>query len=552
MPWIATEDLTVRQEAVGAVGLQIYNGLDCCVTFEVMNSLEADLGVVPHRANVELIYGFERALQAVSFAMQRRGVRVDLAWRGIARNELQQEMALHNERFQQLAEAVWGIPTDDKGKRLNKKEPDKLDKRALNADSPKQLCAFFYEALNLPTQYKFDKGKKRVSADREALEKIMEFPAGAIFAKYIVLLRDYKKKIDVLTKAIDKDQRMRCSYNVAGTETGRWSSSANPFGTGDNLQNWTKKMRRCVVADNGKKFVSIDLAQAESFITGGLGYRDGGKTDKARSYLDACRSGDLHTSVAKDVWPELGWTGNIKADKAIAEQPFYQHHTYRDMCKRLGHGSNYYGKPFQMSKQTKIEETTVTAFQLKYFRNFSGIPAYHRKTAIRLQTDFFVTTALGRCRYFFGRPDDDATLRKAIAFDPQSTVGDTLNLGMYRVWYNLELKQQKIELLLQVHDNIVFQVDDDPDDPENDSKQNAIIEQALAYLDVPLTYADEVVHIGADVEVGWNWMPAKAAKGKGVLGKQNPDGLIGWKGAEGDARRRTSDPDATGLDRGLL
>lgn len=551
MPWIATEDLTERA-GDNMHSLQVYNGLDCCVTFEVHDSMLRDLEVVPHRENVELIYGFERALQAPSFAMTRRGVRVDLRWRGIAREELRKEMGAHNERFQRLAEAVWGIPMDPTGRKpLNKrdpKDPDKMHKWALNPDSPKQLCEFFYEALNVPAQYKFDKGKRRVSADREALEKIQEFPYAAVFARYIILIRDLKKKIDVLSKAIDSDGRLRCSYNVAGTETGRWSSSSNPFGTGDNLQNWTKKMRRCVVADAGKKLVSIDLAQAESFVTGGLGYRDGGRTEKARSYLDACRSGDLHTSVVRDVWEGLGWTGEPKADKALAETPFYMHHTYRDTAKRLGHGSNYYGKPFQMSKQTKIAESAVSEFQLKYFRKFSGIQAYHRKTSHRLQMDFFITTALGRCRYFFGRPDDDATLRKAIAFDPQSTVGDALNLGLWRCWYYLEHQEGLIEMLLQVHDNIVFQVADDPNDPENEARQNAIIKRALGYLHVPLIYGDEIVEIGADVEVGWNWMPAKAAKGKGILAEKNPDGLIGWNEGTSDERRRTSDPDASGLD----
>src|SRR5262245_20740338 len=130
---------------------------------------------------------------------------------------------------------------------------------------------------------------------------------------------------------------MRCSYNVAGTETGRWSSSEDPFGDGDNLQNWTKKMRRCVVADEGYKIFSIDYSQAESFVVGGCAVRDG----RDKNYLEMCRSGDLHTAVCKEVWPNLGWTGDMGKDREIAEQPFYFALSYRDTEKRFGHGTNY-------------------------------------------------------------------------------------------------------------------------------------------------------------------------------------------------------------------
>jgi DNA polymerase I-like protein with 3'-5' exonuclease and polymerase domains len=534
MPWIDSGTIGRGKELDEMTALQVYNGLDCAVTFEVWESLTNDLETAEHSDNAKLIYSFERAMQAPSFVMSRRGVLVDKMWRGIVRSELLNELRLHFWRFQKLAEAVWGIPFAGK-KPLN---IDEETKRAfsLNYNSPNQLKEFFYETLGIEPHYSYTKGNAKISVNREALEVLLNYRFAAPFARYIILMRDLKKKIDVLSKAISLDGRMRCSYNVAGTETGRWSSSQDPFGSGDNLQNWTKKMRRCIVADPGKKLWSIDLSQAESFVTGGLAYRDG----RDRSYLDACRSGDLHTGVTKEIWPDLPWTGDRERDKAIAESPFYHALSYRDTSKRLGHGSNYYGKPPGMAKQTKVDKESVATFQLKYFRKFKGIKAYHNMQANRLQMDFFVRTSLGRVRHFFGRPDDDSTLRKAIAFDPQSTVGDLLNLALWRVWNELDAwgpSNGPLELLLQVHDNIVFQL---PDDPSSE----AIVQRVLSLLEVPLRYSDETVIIPADVETGWNWAPQK-------VDKKNADGLIAWKGPGTDARKRISVPNTAGLDRVL-
>ena len=533
MPWIDSGTISRGKELDEMTAIQVYNGLDCCVTYEIWESLYADLAVVEHNANAELVYQFERGMQAPSFVMSRRGVLVDRMWREVVRAELESELRTHDSRFQRLAEAVWGIPTNGK-KPLNVHVGGSA--YALNHNSSQQLKEFFYGALNVEAIYTYDKGQAKITVNREALEKLQEFRRAAPFARYIILMRDLGKKIDVLTKRLSADGRMRCSYNVAGTETGRWSSSQDPFGSGDNLQNWTKRMRRCIVADPGKKLYSVDLAQAESFITGGCAYRDG----RDKSYLTACRSGDLHTSVAKEIWPDLGWTGERDRDKDIAEQPFYHSLSYRDTTKRLGHGSNYYGKAPHLSKQTKIDKDSVTTFQLKYFRRFPGIKAYQNMQANRLQMDFKVTTALGRCRYFFGRPDDEASLRKAIAFEPQSTVGDYLNLGLWRVWHELDAwgpSQGPIELLLQVHDNIVFQIDDDPE------LEAWVLPRVLDLLKIEVKYKDETIVIPADVESGWNWAPVK-------VDKKNSDGLYPWTGPGCDKRTRQSTPsDTIELDR---
>ncbi|MGH7239436.1 MAG: hypothetical protein ACREHG_05135, partial [Candidatus Saccharimonadales bacterium] len=101
-----------------------------------------------------------------------------------------------------------------------------------------------------------------------------------------------------------------------------------------NLQNITEELRHIFIADKGYKLVGIDAEQSDSRM---VGYMCGLLFDDW-TYLDACESGDLHTFVARLTWPDLGWNGNIKKDRKIADRRFYRHFSYRDTCKRLGHG----------------------------------------------------------------------------------------------------------------------------------------------------------------------------------------------------------------------
>lgn len=204
MPVILTDELPENTYIPNAEW--IYNGLDCAVTFEVWQQLQTLFDSEPET------YVFERALQAPALEMMLRGFRVNdfERQRGIA--DLTAELDKLNTVLQSYAFAVWGKP--------------------LNPRSTKQLQEFFYGKMRLPEQMKNDKGTRRVSTDREALEKLeVYFHAMPIIAT-ILAIRDRAKRLSVLQTEIDADMRMRTSYNIAGTETGRWSSSSNAFGTG--------------------------------------------------------------------------------------------------------------------------------------------------------------------------------------------------------------------------------------------------------------------------------------------------------------------------------
>jgi DNA polymerase-1 len=487
MPIIATHEMLEGQ--VHQYNDQIYNGLDCLITHEVLGALRIA------RPEPSTIYSFERALQAPVLEMMLRGFLIDEYERRKGMEMLTLRIAHLQKNLDRLAYAVWDKP--------------------LNPRSPKQLLSFFYGTLCLPEVYKFDKGVKKLSTDREALEKLDAYYLARPFISHILAIRDASKRLSVLETEIDPDGRMRTSYNIAGTETGRFSSSANAFGTGTNLQNITAELRKMFIADPGWKLCGIDLEQAESREVGWLS----GTLFNSWEYLDACYAGDLHTFVCKMAWPQLPWPGDAKGDRALADEPFYRHLSRRDLAKKLGHGSNYYGAPPTMARHAKIPVKIAEEFQAAYFTKFPGIPAWHKWVARQLQTTHRITTVFGRERDFFGRAWDDATLREAIAFSPQSATADRMNLIMLRLWRHLG---SRIRLLAQVHDAVYFLFHESDNEAE-------VIEKALALYDIEITHEGRKLIVPGEAKTGWNWGNFDPTK--------NPDGLKKFKNQ--DTRIRT-------------
>jgi hypothetical protein len=80
-----------------------------------------------------------------------------------------------------------------------------------------------------------------------------------------------------------------------------------------------------------------------------------------KDYINAVESSDLHTEVAKMVWPNMGWTEDQEQNRALAEQPYFGNFSYRDVCKRAGHGTNYGASANTVARHTKIKVAQATA-----------------------------------------------------------------------------------------------------------------------------------------------------------------------------------------------
>jgi len=443
----------------------LYNAKDCCITHEVNTGLNPRID-----ANRERIYRFEMAQQAVAWAMTSRGTKIDLNARDSALHELGQERSRMNNYINELAQMMWG--------------------RGLNPKSPPQMQEFFYGFLKLPTQYRQDAGRKVPTTNIDALETFRAYHYIQPVVNAILASGDLHGQIKVLAAGVDDDGRFRSSFNVGGAETGRWSSSKNPAGRGSNNQNVTPRARHIFIADPGEILVGPDLEQAESRAVAYLS----GDTN----YIRACESGDLHTSVAQLIWPEAGWPDNPAGCKRLAKDPgFYRHWSRRDLSKRGGHLTNYWGTHYKLAAALHLELDIAERFQNDYFAAFPGITAWHRWVAQEIQTTSHLTTPFGRERTFFGRTDSDRTIKEAIACVPQSTIADLFNLGLLRVWHHLELKEGLIHCLMQVHDGAIIGVPED--------KLDVILPRMQELMTIPLMVNGREMTVPLEFKVGYNW-----------------------------------------------
>lgn len=476
---------------------QAYNNLDASVTAQLVPVMKDKLN-----ENHRLVYRREIKVLALCLELSTKGFPID-------------QMC--------LAELLYALEKDEKKAQARlDKFCDAVQFRHINPRSPGangDVASLFYRHLGLPEIHEYDRKtkSKKVSTDIKALEKLRtNYPIAAPFVNAILACRETRKMASVFKRGLEPSSGvLRCNFSPSGTETGRLSSQQNPYGRGTNAQNLTDRVRQTICAPDGFAILNFDLKTAESFA---VGYRSGSK-----AYIDACATGDLHTGVARLNWPDLEWTGDLARDKHIAEQIYYRHFTFRDMAKRGGHGTNYYGTPRTMAIHLKLPTRVLEAFQSAYFAAFPEISEWHLDVISRIQREGVIVTAMGRERRFWGRPDDPATHREAIAYEPQSLVGDIMNEGLIQVqeWLRHECREahtflgrsgklipftpNNADCRAQVHDAGVFLVPIDGVD--------FLAKQIQTRLSVPVDFGSMgTMIIPSDVMVGrrWNKAPKKS------------------------------------------
>lgn len=452
---------------------QAYNALDCCLTAGVYDALRKKLDP----RNTGIVYDFERALQAPAMAMQIRGVRIDHK----ARNHAIKVLGHGMERTKRVLRATVGDPK-------------------FNPASPAQLKKALYDDLGAQKQYSKDEARK-LTTNIDAMERIIKKskrgePANTV-ARGVLQYRNYQKQRSTLKSRLSHDGRMRCSFNVGATETGRWSSSANCFREGTNFQNITKRRRNIFIADEGYLLGNRDLSQAESMCVAFLS----GDKNYIEAHLDP--EVDTHVAVAKLIWPDAEWTGDPAEDLKLAKAPgFYRHFSRRDLSKRIQHGVNYVGSKFTVSRVLHIPQADAQELIDRYFEAFPGIHQWHETIRADLKRYGMLYTPLARKRQFFGRLWDDATVREAVAHVPQSMVGDICNTGLWRIWDELDDGDPSapgtgnLEILMQGHDAVLFQF----------KKDRLDLAQATAdCMAVEVEIKGKRMVIPTDLEIGTNW-----------------------------------------------
>ena len=480
---IDTSDLKESDRLSSTDKHHIYNGLDCCVTLEVLEAL------LPQLDNTtSATYDFSKSLMAPVLYMNMRGVLTD-------REAIQDAIASYSadiNRYRSNLDRIiregigYELPWVGKG----------------GHPSPVALKAILYDVIGLPPIRKRQPNGTYVSTvNREALEKLNVYTIAQPIVSHILAMRDYGKKLGFLRTEVDTDHRIRTSFNIAGTNTGRLASSLSAFGTGTNLQNIDRRLRRVFVADPGMKFCNIDLEQADARNVGAICYN----LFRDSRYLDACESGDLHTSVCRMAWQHLDWTDDPKHNRAVADQSGYRELSYRDLAKKLGHGTNYLGTPPTMAKHTKVDVKAITEFQSKYFAAFPAIRLWHEYVRTEVMTNGRLHNLFNRRRGFFGRRDDESTIREAVAFSPQSSTAEQINIALLEIF-----RRNLCEPLVQVHDSLLLQY------PEH--LEDTIVPKILSAAKVTISLIDgRPFTVPVEAKVGWNWADQSAGNANGLI-----------------------------------
>ncbi len=425
-----------------------YNCLDCIVTLECAMALDAEL----KEMGLDKFY-FDLVVNPLIlpvFEMERRGVLIDEAKR-------QKAIAEHTAK----AEKAQADLNEAAG-------------RVVNPKSPKQMKQFLYEELGLPVMRK---GKK-LTTDKDALLKItMKRPDVLPIINCIETVRRETKLVSTyLSCHVDPDGRMRTSYNLSGAVTGRWSSSKSLSGSGTNFQNFPKGVAREIfIPDEGKLFLSADLRQAETRVVAAL-------SDEQRLLQLFREDADVHKINAAMIFDKL----KVEVTK-----------TERQLAKTIGHAANYGVGPKKLCQQLKytIDIKQAETLLKKYYMLYPFIRIYHLETEYAIKTTRVLTNPFGRRREFFGNFNVDM-VRSGLAYIPQSTVGDIINIGLLRLWKKLP---NGAEIMLQIHDALVIQCR-----KEQVEEVKALMVECLVFP-LPISETAVTIKIPVDIHVGANW-----------------------------------------------
>ena len=346
-----------------------------------------------------------------------------------------------------------------------------------NLGSPKQLGEILFNKLELPVLKKTPKGAPS-TAEEVLAELALDYPLPAVLMEYRSLSKLKSTYTDKLPAMIDpKTGRVHTSYHQAVTATGRLSSS-DP-----NLQNIPirteegRRIRQAFIATPGCKIVAADYSQIELRIMAHLSQDPG--------LLAAFAEGlDVHSATAAEVFA-------VDIEQVSVDQ--------RRKAKAINFGLIYGMSAFGLAKQLGIGRHEAQQYIDVYFARYPGVADYMERTRALAHENGYVETLKGRRLYLpesnaRNRQRQQAAERTAINAPMQGTAADLIKLAMLAVDEWIESSGVDARLMMQVHDELVFEVAEDA--VAGLSDEVAALMSDVGWLDVPL-----VVEVGT----GDNW-----------------------------------------------
>ena len=310
-----------------------------------------------------------------------------------------------------------------------------------NVNSPKQLQSVLFEELDLPKTKKIKTG---FTTDAESMEWLFVKTKHPIL-KHLLRIRETSKllsTVEGLLTATESDGRIHTNFQQTVAATGRLSS------TEPNLQNIPirteegRKIRDCFVAQSPYiNLLTADYSQIEMRIMAHL------SNDKG--LIAAFETGeDLHSTVASQVF-------NVKPGEVDAEM--------RRTIKAMSYGLAYGLSSFGLAQQLDIDPAEAAKLMSKYFERFGGIQDYLKSVVVEAKTKGYTQTILGRRRYLSdlnneNRQRREIAERAALNAPIQGSAADIIKIAMLKVEEEILNAKLQSRLLLQVHDELIFEV----------------------------------------------------------------------------------------------
>ena len=313
--------------------------------------------------------------------------------------------------------------------------------REFNVGSPKQLQGILFDELDLPRTKKIKTG---FTTDAESLDWLFAKTKHPIL-KHLLRIRETSKlmtTVQGLLDAVAKDGRIHTVFQQTVTSTGRLSST-NP-----NLQNIPvrteegRKIRDCFISQAPyESLLTADYSQIEMRI---MAHLSGDK-----NLIEAFKMGeDLHSTVASLVF-------GVTADQVDPEM--------RRQIKAMSYGLAYGLSAYGLAQQLDLSPTDAAVLMNKYFERFGGIQSYLKSVVATAAKKGYTETILGRRRYLPDLTDENRARREiaeraALNAPIQGSAADIIKLAMLNAAKAIEESGMKSRLLLQVHDELIFEV----------------------------------------------------------------------------------------------
>ena len=405
--------------------------------------------------SLDLFNDIEMKLSYVLASMEIEGVRVDL-------NELEKRGEVLNKRIEELTKEIYDLAGSE-----------------FNIQSPKQLSDILFVKMGIPYP---KRGAKSYSTSREILDKLVGInPIIDRLIEYRTLTKLYNTYIIGIKNSLKEDGKLHTIYTQTLTRTGRLSSIE------PNLQNIPirfeegKLIRKAFIPEEECTFISSDYSQIELRVFASMANEE--------SMIEAFKNGmDIHTKTAMEIF-------NKSEDEVTKNM--------RRQAKAVNFGILYGISNFGLSEDIGISVKDAKEFMNRYLEVFPKIKEYQDKLVEGAYKNGYVTTLFNRKRKIEELNNTNYIIRSqgeriALNTPVQGTAADIIKIAMINIFEEFNKKNLKSKMILQIHDELIFNVYRDEEDVVKkiikDKMENAY------KLSVPLV---------VDIEEGNNWYDAK-------------------------------------------